>query len=274
MIKTVHKERISTERDANRRGDTFLNRSHYRASLKGDLVVRDRYTNALVLAATRQVVPKDVREAAHDVWQEIKKQPNNRGTAVAGPGAMMNGITQAGELSPQLRVPPEVMAAAGNPRSDQIGFFDGDRCGGTELTLSKPEMYGNAARAFIEAVAQAFEEFFPEEHAIQMEEVAKIPAHLVIPNTPFSTVTLNRNWRTTAHRDKGDLLRGTSILTCTRADNDGELILPEYGLAVFLKPGDVVFMNAHLLHGNGPFEGERMTQVLYAREKMHLCSAM
>ncbi len=52
----------------------------------------------------------------------------------------------------------------------------------------------------------------------------------------------------------------------------GYLVLPEYGVAVDYQPGDVLLGDVHgLLHGNCPHTGERVTTILYAREKMHLC---
>jgi hypothetical protein len=54
-----------------------------------------------------------------------------------------------------------------------------------------------------------------------------------------------------------------------------ELVIPQFGLAVNYQPGDLLLGDVHLWHGNAPFVegGERVTTVLYCRERMHECGS-
>ena len=72
--------------------------------------------------------------------------------------------------------------------------------------------------------------------------VATVPPEYVIPGTVFTTVTMDRNWRTAAHRDTGDYQLGFGVLAVLEGGHftGGELIFPKYGTAVNLRTGGVL----------------------------------
>jgi hypothetical protein len=56
----------------------------------------------------------------------------------------------------------------------------------------------------------------------------------------------------------------------------GELIFPQYGIAVEIETGDVLLADVHEWHGNAPLVGvdgsyERISTVMYYRRKMLQC---
>jgi hypothetical protein len=87
----------------------------------------------------------------------------------------------------------------------------------------------------------------------------------------YSTVTVNRNLRSTYHYDAGDFSGGMGNLVVLVGGESGEIVLPRYRIGFRPRPTDVLLMNVHELHGNLPFEGERLTAVLYAREHIDEC---
>ena len=109
-----------------------------------------------------------------------------------------------------------------------------------------------------------------------MEVAKKIDQELLVPGTPFTTITLNKTFRTAAHYDAGDFTEGLSNLLVLSNDGKftgGYLIAPEYRIAVNVRPGDLLLINNHeVMHGNTPIvceEGsERISLVVYFREKM------
>jgi hypothetical protein len=109
-----------------------------------------------------------------------------------------------------------------------------------------------------------------------MEAANKIDKGFLVPETPFTTVTVNKTFRTAAHYDAGDLNEGLSNLLTLSNDGKytgGYLIAPEYRVAVNPRPGDLLLINNHeVMHGNTPIvceEGsERISLVVYFREKM------
>lgn len=93
----------------------------------------------------------------------------------------------------------------------------------------------------------------------------------------FTTITVNKTFRTAAHRDAGDFSNGLSnllVLSNNGNYSGGYLILPEVRVAVNVRPGDLLLVNNHeYIHGNTPIElhdetAERISLVCYLREKM------
>lgn len=251
-----------------------LNSAHYTQLVRGDTLYFDADTGRLVVVLVKQCLSEDRCQQAFEHLRTVSKPPSNRGLAVAGKGAMMPRITQNGTLSERFGVPKEVIQAAGNPKGDFLGFFDygGEpNCRQTEWTGSHPEVL-QAAEPFIREGDAVFKAVLPREYAMQLAEVLKVPAKFRIAETAFTTVTVNKNFRTACHRDKGDLRNGMGCMAALGEWEGYEFIIPEYGLMVDYQPGDLLLADVHLGHGNGPKgEGERVTTVMYCRERMHLC---
>ena len=129
---------------------------------------------------------------------------------------------------------------------------------------------------FLQNLAEGFKNLLPERYFAQMNEANKLDPSFLVPKTPFTTVTVNKTFRTAAHRDAGDLSAGLSNLLTLSNDGrytGGYLIAPEYRVAVNVRPGDLLLINNHeVMHGNTPIvceEGsERISLVVYFREKM------
>ena len=129
---------------------------------------------------------------------------------------------------------------------------------------------------FLQSLARGFKELLPWRYNNQMEAAKKIDPAFLVPETPFTTVTVNKTFRTAAHFDAGDLNTGLSNLLTLSNDGKytgGYLIAPEYRVAVNVRPGDLLLINNHeVMHGNTPIvceEGsERISLVVYFREKM------
>lgn len=136
---------------------------------------------------------------------------------------------------------------------------------------------------FMRKLASKFRELLPRRYSVQESVANQIDERFRVAgtDTPFTTITVNKNFRTAAHRDAGDLNQGFSNLTVVAKDKEwsnGFLVLPEFRVAVDVRPGDVLLINNHAgIHGNvelRPPEGktiedmERISLVCYFREKM------
>jgi hypothetical protein len=132
------------------------------------------------------------------------------------------------------------------------------------------------AYPFLQTLAKGFKDLLPWRYGNQMEAAEKVDPKFLVPGTPFTTVTVNKTFRTAAHYDAGDLNEGLSNLLVLSNDGNftgGYLIAPEYRVAVNVRPGDLLLINNHeVMHGNTPIvcaEGsERVSLVVYFREKM------
>ena len=130
---------------------------------------------------------------------------------------------------------------------------------------------------FLQSLDKGFAKLLPQRHAAQRAAADKIDPAFLVPQTVFTTITVNKTFRTAAHRDAGDFTNGLSNLLVLSNNGNytgGYLILPEVRIAVNVRPGDLLLVNNHeYIHGNTPIElqdetAERVSLVCYLREKM------
>lgn len=110
-----------------------------------------------------------------------------------------------------------------------------------------------ALQPFLAAIAKEFETHVPDRYRAQVTQVMATKPEWVIPGTPFTTVTVNNTYPTGMHTDKGDLDQGFSTLACLRRGGSytgGNLLFPEYRVAVNMADGDLLLMDAHEWHAN------------------------
>lgn len=136
---------------------------------------------------------------------------------------------------------------------------------------------------YMRKLTAMFKELLPTRYNNQLKCAEQLDDCFRVANkeTPFTTITVNKNFRTAAHRDAGDLSSGFSNLSVVAKDKEwegGYLVLPEFRVAIDLRPGDVLLINNHEgIHGNTELrppagkpieEMERISLVCYFREKM------
>lgn len=139
---------------------------------------------------------------------------------------------------------------------------------------NNPEKFEKAF-PYLSKLDRYFKELLPQRYKVQKQACKKIDDKFVIDDTAFTTLTVNHNWRTAAHLDAGDLGPGFSNIsgvTGSNGWNGGNLVLPEYKVAVKLQPGDLLLVANHTaIHGNTPLIGDtndRLTIVAYFREDL------
>ena len=119
----------------------------------------------------------------------------------------------------------------------------------------------------------------------------EVPQELLFKDTIYSTMTLNYDFRTATHKDKGDLVGGLSTLTIFEDEEnnyeDFYTGLPEYKIAFDVRDGDTLIFNAHEFHANTDFKvlseklkiddltgnnfAGRMSVVCYMRNRLNKC---
>ena len=159
-------------------------------------------------------------------------------------------VKQAGGIS-KMKVNNQV---ASNP----IGFYESGKnfadlpCRLTHFTRTNFEKYNNGL-PFIQKIDGLFRELVPESYEKQRSRADTKP-HLKIPETCFSTVTINRNFRTALHRDAGDFRGGFGNLTVIEQGHyhGGYTVFPQFGVAIDLRSRDFVAMDVHQWHANTP----------------------
>ena len=117
-----------------------------------------------------------------------------------------------------------------------------------------------------------------------MEYIRKTNPAWVIPDTPFTTVTINNSVAAAYHQDAGDLKDGMGMMAVlSKGEYKGfELVIPEYNFAVNVEHGDVLIFDPTIWHGNIPpydtvgernKDWQRISIVMYYREGILGCKS-
>jgi hypothetical protein len=142
--------------------------------------------------------------------------------------------------------------------SNPIGFYEESKnfaklpCRLTHFTRVNYDKY-NKGLPFIQKIDGCFKKLIPEAHQKQLCK-ANEKCHLKIPKTCFSTITINRNFRTALHRDAGDYKEGFGNLTVIERGkyHGGYTCFPQFGIGVDVRRGDFLAMDVHEWHTNTP----------------------
>lgn len=249
----------------------FLEESDFKIILNSDA---DVYTEEgkLLLTFRKNVLPQKNIDAAYNSLKEfIKTTSTDRGIASG---------TTPGKATGQKK---PVM-------SNIIGYFDKwgisqkaifkragmkppTRCRLTKFVANFPEKWHKVI-PLIQDIDKQYKKLVPKAYANQRAAADSIK--FKIPNTSFSTVTTNLNFRTAAHHDSGDWDEGFGNLVVIEkgAAYGGAFTgFPQYGVAVDCRQGDFLGMDVGELHGNAPMiptddTSQRISLVCYLRKKI------
>ncbi|KAG8340802.1 Oxygenase domain [Trypanosoma vivax] len=161
-----------------------------------------------------------------------------------------------------------------NPETGIVGFYDylnnptQHKCRETEFTRKNWRAIAQPCEAFLTSLDKLYDKYAPVHY--KQQRIAIPPAYMLF-DTVFSTLTVNRNFRTAVHRDSGDFRSGLAALCVVDGEFDGcHLAIKELGKAFQLSVGDVLFFDSALEHGNTEVhnpEGQwkRISVVCYLR---------
>ena len=193
-------------------------------------------------------------------------------------GGRKHRVRKDGTVSKTDIAPPVQSIILGNfDRNPRFPY-----CRQTAFNAKHPLLFREGILPFVQRVADTFRDAVPKRYESQTKHAEATHPAWVIPGTPFTTVTVNRNWRTMLHQDAGDLPAPDGISTIAvvrRGSYTGcWLTFPQYGVGVDMKDGDVLIFDSHEWHANTPMEKEsedalRVSIVSYYRTKMKECGS-
>ena len=139
--------------------------------------------------------------------------------------------------------------------SQPIGFYGKTKGLGVDLpcrlshyTQTNMDKYQNAI-PFFQKIGEHYKDLVYSKYIEQMERARINDYH--IPGTPFSTITINRNFRTAVHKDSGDF-GGFACLSVLEENkyHGGYFVLPKFRVAIDMRHGDLLIADVHQYHGN------------------------
>lgn len=222
----------------------------------------------------KNAIPVDVNTQAWSVLHGYNEKTDNRGVAAGIKARPLKKLD--GTLSKQMKVPRgwEVISGV-------IGFFERSPrfpyCHPCGWVVNNPEKY-KALIPLCEHVDGLFRAHLPDRWNAQKAIADTVHPAWRIGGTTFSTLTINKNFRTAAHLDAGDLPDGMSCISVITEGRyvGGKLAFPDFRVAADLKTGDLLIFDPHEWHGNTQIvpltkKTQRCSIVYYMREKMCKC---
>ena len=221
-------------------------------------------TRKLLAKFRRNVLPKETVQIGWDSFRTLAMPGRNRGAA-AGPIDLNSPYwkkrkpvktdkwaTWYEEKGKQGKMRVNNLVASG-----VIGFYEETpfmkaACRMTVYTRRYLHLFLHGL-PFIQAIDQQFKNLVPKEHKRQYDAVSDKPDYQ-IPDTAFSTVTVNLNFRTAVHKDAGDFKGGFGNLSVIEWGKyqGGYTLFPRYGIAFDVRTGDFIAMDVHEWHCNTP----------------------
>jgi hypothetical protein len=275
---TCVKTQLSDAQAAKLKG-TMLDASHVKYTIGDESTTVVTPEGKVLAVLIKDALPGTLCDTAQPFFLAAATQHvigSFRGTAAGE--KMIHRIKNDGTLSKMLEV-PDIPRLRGS-KQGVLGYMDKSNlnpCRTTSYTRDHWEQFSTTVMPYVRAVDQVFQTHMPERWASQMSVATTTPDY-TISATSFSTITVNLNFATATHQDKGDLAEGFGVLTCFRSgeSSGGSLVFPKYGLAVNVDTGDVLLADVHQWHGNLPIIGnggeyQRMSCVMYYRSRLPLC---
>jgi len=137
-----------------------------------------------------------------------------------------------------------------------VGFFESSNklytlpCRLTHFTRQHYDDYLQGI-PYIKKVDECFKQLLPERYKKQLDR-ALLKPEFRIADTSFSTITINRNFRTALHKDAGDYEEGFGNLTVIERGkyHGGYTCLPQFGIYIDVRTNDYLAMDVHQYHAN------------------------
>jgi hypothetical protein len=210
----------------------------------------------------KAVIPHELIKLGWEAFYSTAAPSRNRGAA-AGP-IQVNGAywskrkpTEITKWSARYVQDGKVskMRVNNNVFSSVLGFFEttpfmGLPCRLTSYTQRYFHQYKHGI-PFIQNLSAMFEKLNPQQYTAQIKRARKQPSYQ-IPGTAFSSVTINRNFRTALHMDDGDFRGGFGNLSVIERGwyQGGYTIFPRYKIGFNVRTGDYLAMDVHEWHCN------------------------
>jgi hypothetical protein len=307
---------MTDEQIASRESDYFTE-ADFPIIIRGDADVVDE-NDRLLLRFRKNVISKELTDLAVASYTKASKSLHENRGASAGALDRKKLANYIGEFINPGKFRTKFKSGTTGIESKQatsnlspsniIGYFDkhdrnlktkGAPCRLTAFNRDHPELW-ETALPFLKRCDELFKELIPDRHELQRNQAAETP-DFIIPETAFSTVTINYSWRTGLHKDAGDYRPGYGNLIVIEDHNNpnsytgGYTGFPQFGVAVDVRTGDFLAMDVHEWHcntemflvGNNQIQGNytqreidnkwyfnRLSVVCYLREKMIRCKGL
>ena len=268
MVKDLIVNKIINDDDMKKLKGNWIDEEYIKHPIineDSDIYYYDNDNNKkLLLKFRKNVISDEMCELGWNAYKHLAKPSRGRG-ASAGPIDQNSTYWEKRELyntnkwstsyikngkKSKMKVNNQVL-------STPIGFFESSNisnfkspCRLTHFTRENFDKYEEGF-PFFHRINDLFKELTPDRYDNQYKQASEQPK-FQIDNTAFSTVTINRNFRTALHKDGNDFEKGFGNLTVLEQGkySGGYTIFPQFGIAIDLRQNDFAVMDVHQWHAN------------------------
>jgi hypothetical protein len=270
---------ILSVEESDKMAGVLLQKSDCKILIDFDADVYDAESGKCIAKFRKKVIPPHIQLAAFNSLNIAAKTSMNRGTS----GGKVDGKVNEYKIRSNGKV-SKTSEAAQPVDSGIVGYFDRNpRMPFCRLTAFNQQHFEKFKKAYpiIKFVDKTYQQLMPEHYARQRSIADKTSQDFVIKDTSFTTVTVNKNWQTAVHKDKGDFADGFGNLVALRKGKylGGYFVVVRWGVGFDLQNGDLLLVDVHQWHGNTPIIKDnkkviRLSLVMYYREQMKNCGTM
>ena len=256
---------------------TFSKPEHYNHIVDYDCEAYTK-TGQPLFVFKKNYIDSNVLKDAYINLQSAAQPVATRGAASGGERGQR--ILQDGTVSKMQVVFKPGTTEKVKDRSGIIGNFDRnahfDFCRKTSFNIHHYDKFKKGI-PLIKAVDEGFKTFVPYRYKKQKAMVMATDPNYRIEDTAFTTITVNKDWRTAYHRDAGDYAKGFGNLVAYIEDMEPVLfVLPKFKIAINLQTNDLLLVDVHQVHGNTEIikksdNAVRLSFVMYYRQNMYKC---
>lgn len=267
MVKKVYiKKLFSDEKIKNLEGkwidESYIKKGNL-INTDSDIILKENGKETIIAKFRKNAINQDLCELGWNNYKNAATPSRGRG-ASAGPIDVNNtywkkripvktskwstGYIVNGKLS-KMKVNNQVA-------SNVLGYYEGTPFMNlpprmTNYTRTKFDKFQKGL-PFIQKMNQKYKDLVPQVYNKQYSRASK-RNYLKIPDTAFSSVTVNRNFRTALHVDSGNFNGGMAVMTVLERGkySGGYTVFPQYGIGFDVRHGDVLVMeNCNTWHAN------------------------
>lgn len=271
MTNIIKLKKQLTDKQASKLKSKFLTEKHFDKLITEDTDAYDLNGN-LLFKFRKSAIPFDKLKQGYQSFKDSIELTEGRGAAS---GSSHKRVRKDGSIS-NITVGNKVT-------SGNVGYMDSSAmvryCRKTAFARKYFEKFKKGI-PFVQFIDKKYKELCPEHYSRQISISQGTNKNYRIADTSFTTVTVNKNFRTAAHQDSGDFRDGFGNLIVYREGHyeGGYFVLPEYRVAIDLENSDLLFVDVHKWHGNTEIYNTsedylRISFVLYYREYMYKCKS-
>ena len=268
MVKEIIVEPIYNDDEIEKKEGHWFNHKDIKQIINFDADIKKHTPNGLKTIAVfrKKYLPPDLSKIAFNSFHKAALPSRGRGAAA--------GIINKDSVYWGKRIPiktdkwstsyivngmPSKMKVNNQVASNVIGYYE------ATPFLKLPARMTNYTRnhlqkiktglPYIHKLSQFYKQFLPKIYNIQ-KDALKEKKNFTIPNTVFSSITINRNFRTGMHKDAGNFEKGFAVMSVLERGKYGGAytIFPQYGIGFDIREGDcIVFDNTKEWHCNSEF---------------------